>query len=151
METYTLNTAVEYSNQGRIEEWIHDYLRGEGDNISFSDGLMLEKRYYIGPVKMPLNLFQRCCGPEAGLKYRIDKSGFEKRVNTMCVKLNSGWDMPPLIINYVDGKFELNDGNHRYEALIRSAKTEYYIIIWITKLNDYQNFVENYSSYINLE
>ena len=142
-------SAIEYSKQGKLDEWIHTFLCGEGNNISFSHGLKLENRYYIGPIKMPLDFFRRCCGPEENIKYHIDKIGFENRVDAIKIKLQSGWDMPPLIINYADGRFELNDGNHRYEALIRSGIKEYYVIVWITKQNDYQQFVSNYSSYVD--
>ena len=30
---------------------------------------------------MPLDFFQRCCGPEENTKYQIDKIGFENRVD----------------------------------------------------------------------
>lgn len=49
------------------------YLLEDGRNVPFSDGLKLFERYYIGPVKMPLELFHRCTGPEENMKYRIDK------------------------------------------------------------------------------
>ena len=45
----------------------------DGRNVPFSDGLKLFERYYIGPVKMPLELFHRGTGPEENMKYRIDK------------------------------------------------------------------------------
>jgi len=146
---FTSASAYEYSNQGKLEEWIHSFLCGEGNNIALSQGLMLEERYYIGPVKMSLDFFQRCCGPEKDLKYQIDKHGFEKRVDAIQIRLQKGWDMPPLIINYADCKFELNDGNHRYEALIRSGIKEYNIIVWITKQKDYKQFMKKYGSYLN--
>lgn len=121
------------------------FLHDEGDNIALSDGLKQEKRFFVGPIKMPLYLFERCCGPEENIKYQINEFGFKTNVNAIMERLKNDWDMPPLIVNYCKDDFELNDGNHRYEALIRSGIKEYYIIIWITNNKDYQNFNMKYN------
>ena len=57
-------------------------------------------------------------------------------------------DLPPLIVNYYQGEFELNDGNHRHEAYSRLGIDEYYVIVWITEKEDYANFIEKYSKYM---
>lgn len=141
---HTSKSAREYSKQGRIEEWIHSFLCGEGNNIPFSEGLKLEKRFYIGPLRMTLDMFQRFCGPEENMKYRMEKEGFEWRVSEIKNRFLSGWDMPPLIINYSNDEFELNDGNHRYEALLRSGIRDYDVILWTTAQEDYQRLKEIY-------
>ena len=56
--------------------------------------------------------------------------------------------MPPLIVHYVDGGFELNDGNHRYEAYSRLGIEEYYVIVWITEKYEYDDFIKKYSDYL---
>ncbi len=148
-EVSTLKTAMEYAKLDRIEEWIHYFLYDEGNNISFSEGLKLQKRYYIGPVKMPLNMFSRSCGPEKYLKYIINQSIFERNVLEIRQRYSEGWDMPPLIINYSQENFELTDGNHRYEALIREEVEEYYVILWMTTKQDYDQFIKIYHSYMD--
>ncbi|QVK19454.1 ParB N-terminal domain-containing protein [Mycoplasmatota bacterium] len=145
-EIATLKKALEYKNNNHIEDWIHSFLHDEGNNIPFSEGLRLSKRYYIGPIKMPLSLFKRCCGPEENLKYVIDQTDFERNVKAIQERYKKGWDMPPLIINYVNKSFELTDGNHRYEALRRENIKDYYIIIWITEKEDYEHFINYYNS-----
>lgn len=147
-ELFTSGAAREFSRNERIEEWIHLFLRDEGGNIAFSDGLKKEKRIYIGPIKMPLHLFERCCGPEENMKYRIDQDSFECRVCKIRERMESGWDMPPLIINFSNNRFELNDGNHRYQAMISRGVDGCDTIIWITGDVDYQCFVELYSKYL---
>jgi hypothetical protein len=82
-------------------------LNGDGNNVPFSDGLKLEKRFYTCPLKMPLKIFKRCCGPEDDMKFIINEIGFNNRVQAISERLKSGWDMPPLIINFENGKFEL--------------------------------------------
>ena len=70
----TLSSAMSYAEENKIDEWIHTYLHDpQKSNVPLSDGLKLFERYYIGPIKMPLDLFERNTGPEEGMKYRIDK------------------------------------------------------------------------------
>jgi len=137
----TASSAIAYSDNGRLEEWIHLFLCGEGNNESFSNGLKLERRRYHGPRMMELNTFSRDCGPEEGMKWRIGEDGFNSRVNEIMNRFKKGdWDMPPLIV-YHDGiKYGLNDGNHRHEALRRLNINSYWVILWET--------VDEYTTYI---
>lgn len=144
----TLSSAMGYSSVGKLEEWVHAYLLSDGHNKEFSDGLKLTDRYFLGPLKMPLSLFARCCGPEENMKYRVDANWFEKHVAELAEVIKNETDLPPLIVHYVDGGFELNDGNHRFEAYARLGITEYYVIAWITKKHEYDEFVEKYSHYL---
>ena len=144
---FSLKDAIERADKGQLEEWIHEFLLGEGSNEGFSKGLKLTHRYYMYPVKMPLNLFKRCCGPEENMRFRTDTESFEKKVARMQNDIEEGWDVPPLIIGYYDDTFELNDGNHRFEALVRSGAKEYYTIIWITEKKDYEEFEKKYFGY----
>lgn len=63
---------------------------------------------------MPLSLFERCCGPEDHMKWQVNAQDFENRVNALIESIQIDHDMPPLIVQYVNNGFELNDGNHRY-------------------------------------
>lgn len=129
----TTTSAIEFSNCDHLEEWVHLFLSNEGNNKALSDGLKLESRKYFGPIKMNLNLFERCCGPEEGIKYQIPITSFDSRVNAIMIQYKNGdWDMPPLIINRFENKYELNDGNHRFEALKRLDIHKFWVIIWET-------------------
>ena len=133
----TLKSALDYAGQNNIEEWVHEYLCGEGDNRGFSDGLKLEKREYTGPILMDLDLFTKTYGPEPGLKYSIREDDKEQikwfwfNTGGIHEKYRAGnWDMPPLIVNDDGGVYELNDGNHRLEALKMLGVKEYWVIFW---------------------
>jgi hypothetical protein len=127
----TLSSAIDYSNKNQLEEWVHLFLRKEGDNVAFSDGLRLEPRRFYAPEMIKLDTFERCCGPEPNMKFRVPEANFIIHVNKMAMEYNSGcWDMPPLIV-YRDGNaYELNDGNHRFEALKKLRIKKYWVIIW---------------------
>jgi len=141
----TTSSAQEFDQNGQLEIWVHTYLIHDGNNQAFSDGLKLFKRTFIGPLKMPLSLFERCCGPEDHMKWQVNAQDFENRVNALIESIQIDHDMPPLIVQYVNNGFELNDGNHRYEAYIRLNYTEVNVIVWITEENDVNAFYSKYN------
>lgn len=144
----SLSSAKSFAQAGRLEEWVHSYLLSDGHNKEFSDGLKLLERRYFGPVEMPLELFERCCGPEAHMKFRVDKVWFEKHVAELTEAVWANRDMPPLIAHYVDDGFELNDGNHRFEACRRLGIKAYPFIIWITEEDECREFIEKYGRFL---
>lgn len=144
----TLSSAQEYAKNGKLEEWIHAYLKSDGNNMGLSDGLKLFDRYFLGPMKMPLSLFSRCCGPEEGMKWRVDTEGFERRVANLEKAIELKEDLPPLIIQFANDEFELNDGNHRHEAYSRLGIKAIDVIIWITEKHDHDLFRSKYQEYI---
>ena len=38
--------------------------------------------------------------------------------------------MPPLIVNHSNGYLEVNDGNHRIEALRRQGASKIWVVLW---------------------
>ena len=141
----TLSCAREYAEQGRVEEWIHAYLCGEGHNKPFSDGLKLFPRYYTAPVLLALSELCRCCGPEENMPFRVHPEVFERKVEGIMEAFRDGADLPPLIVNYEGGKFTLNDGNHRYEAYSRLGLEKCEVIVWTTAEQDMTDFKEKYT------
>lgn len=144
----TLSSAVTYAKENKIDEWIHTYLHdAEKSNVPFSDGLKLFERYYIGPIKMPTDLFERNTGPEEGMKYKIDKDWWPIHVAALEDSIKKDPDMPPLIAHYVDHGFEMNDGNTRLQAYKNLGVQEVNIIIWITEQEEYEEFISRYGNY----
>ncbi len=142
-----LASAKAYAEAGKLDAWIHLYLNEEGRNIPFSDGLKLFDRYYIGPMLMPLSLFKRCAGPEPEMKYQIHPEWFQIHVAEMEKAIRENTNMPPLIVHYVEGGFELNDGNHRHKAYENLGIKQAWVIVWITEPEEYEDFMEKYGEY----
>ena len=142
-----VSSAKAYAAAGKLDAWIHLYLNEEGRNMSFSDGLKLCDRYYIGPIRMPIRLFTRCAGPEPEMKYQIDPAWFGEHVRRLEKAIREDPDMPPLIVHYVDGDFELNDGNHRHQAYQNLGIEEACVIVWITETDEYEDFMRRYGDY----
>ena len=59
----------------------------------------------------------RLAGPEDDALVPIDEDEWEGDVDEMEESLDDGWEPPPLLAEYQDGRLLLQDGNHRYEAL----------------------------------
>ena len=52
---FTIEEAKQYSNEGKIEEWVQAFLRDEehehaNANVGSADRLHIEERFYYGPV-----------------------------------------------------------------------------------------------------
>ena len=143
-----LSSAQSYAAEGKLDVWIHLYLNREGRNPAFSDGLKLTERYYFSPVWFPLWFIRRCAGPEPGMKYRIDKDWWISHVSDLEKSIQNDTDMPPLLVSYVNGKFVLNDGNHRYQAYQNLGAENVPVIVWITEEADYESFLAGYGDYV---
>ena len=144
----TLSSAKAYGEAGKIDAWIHLYLNEEGRNIPFSDGLKLFTRYYFSPALFPVSLFKRCAGPEPEMKYRIDRDWWEHRIKEMEKTIPENDDLPPLIVHYVNGGFELNDGNHRHKAYEDLGIENAFVIIWITEEAEKDDFLAKYGDHV---
>lgn len=142
-----VSSAEEYAECGLLEEWVQTYLLFERKNREFSNGLYQSERYFIGPVKMPLVLFHRCSGPEEQMKWQVDKTVFRHRVQSWTERITGGETVPPLIIGYTDGEFEINCGNPLFEALTCIRRESYPVIIWTTRRRDYEEFREKYGDF----
>lgn len=132
--------AERYSKAGLLEEWIHTYLLYERRNREFSEGLYRQPRQYIGPLAMPLSLFARSSGPEEHMKWRVHPKVWEENVAAQQRCIQQKELLPPLIVNYAEGSFELNCGSPLYEALMREGIPYFPVIIWCSSEADQEEF-----------
>lgn len=114
----SLSKASSYEN---IKDWVQDFLRGDGDNVFLADGLLKEERKYIGPVQFEVSKLDIEKGAPSYLTKSNDIEWFYQVVDRMKERYDN-WDMPPLIVNYTNGLYEVNDGRHRLEMLRQLMK-----------------------------
>ena len=98
IENNWLDTALTCESQQQIEEWVHAYLLGSGNNVPLSDGLKLIKRYWIGPIQYQIDALERICGPEKHMEYKQDPEGWEVGIASMIESLKEGWTPAPFIL-----------------------------------------------------
>ena len=82
------------------------------------------------------------------MKYRIDKDWWEHRITELEKAASEDDDLPPLIVHYADGEFELNDGNHRHKAYENLGIEKAWVIIWITEKEELDDFMKQYGEYV---
>lgn len=134
--------ALEYAERGAIDDWVQLFLRNDGKNIALADGLLLEQSYYTGPVITDISLFDIEEGAPSYLTDANDIAWFFHVVDRMKEALGN-WDMPPLIVQYDAGQYEICDGRHRNEALRQMNIKHAPVIFWTSAEEDHRYIIEH--------
>ena len=128
---WTVPTALAAARTGQVEAWIHRYLAvAPWANPELSAGLRLQPRWWRGPLEVPVDVPQRCIGPEPGLNDGIDIQRWNDHVHRLCASLRDPLAVAPLIVQYDHGTYMVRDGNHRLEAFRRLGWPRCWIVIW---------------------
>lgn len=132
MKYGTLTQAKRYQEKGKIEEWVQLFLRNDGKNVALADGLLLEKREYLGLMKLKISFFKGV--KEGAPEYLTRGNDIEYFFWIVENMKNSfeGWDVPPLIVEFKDGSFYVNDGRHRLEMYRQLGVEMIDVVLWTT-------------------
>lgn len=132
MKYGTLTQAKIYNHNRKIKEWLQLFLRNDGDNVALADGLLLEEREYFGLIELNMSYFKDIKkGAPEYLSAENDIDYFFRIVENMKHSLKD-WDVPPLIVEYRDDKFFVNDGRHRLEMYRQMGKEVVDVVLWTT-------------------
>lgn len=129
-ERFTLHSARAAGVEGDLEAWVHRYLNGPGANPGFSDVLWLQRRWWRGPLEVPLSTLKRTCGPGPEMPWREPAEAWDRRTDELVAMMTYVEDWPPLIVEYVNGQLLIRDGNDRFAALERVGHSTCSIILW---------------------
>lgn len=132
----SLACCLEYARKNEQKEWLQLYLRNDGKNLAFADGLLIEDRYYYGPIEINLEMLHFPAGTPEYLTDVNDIEWFYTVVERMKESYQKDWDVPPLIVNFDEGKFVVNDGRHRYEMYHQLGIRKAYVLFWVTGEED---------------
>ena len=124
---------------GRIDDWVFEFLSsGLGANPAMALGLRKQRRWWIGPVVLPLHSLIRLCGPEPEMQYRQSLDGWEAHVSAIMACGRE--QLPPLILEYrgLHVPLGMHDGSHRHEALRRIGETRVSALIWCNSEGDFE-------------
>jgi len=100
------------------------FLASDGsDNEILAAALAQDRHWWLGPEQVPVDDLVRLAGPEDEAVCAIEPDEWEGDVDAMADLLDEGWQPPPLLAEYRDGRLLLQDGNHRYEALVRAGES----------------------------
>lgn len=128
---FGLASAVEAASHGKLPEWVGAFLASRGsDNAVLAAALAQRRHHWTGPMLVPLASLERLAGPEDEVLVPIEPEEWEEDVAAMREAIDEGWEPPPLLAQCVDGRLLLQDGNHRYQALLDEGATEAWVVIW---------------------
>lgn len=133
-------SAQKWARDGKIEEWVHKYLLsgvGGATNPEFSKGLKREKRWWNGPLELPLVDLSPAVGPEPGMEYVIDRDRWLARTRKLAESFSNPLCLPPLIAEYRAGALSVRDGNTRYGAMQLLGWQACWVVIWYNAESDY--------------
>jgi len=128
---FDLAAAVAAADDGRLPEWVGDFLASRGsDNATLAAGLAQESHRWFGPLRVRLGALVRLAGPERDVECPIEPGEWEDDVGSMEDEVAEGWEPPPLLAELRDGELLVQDGNHRYEALVRAGESSAWVVVW---------------------
>jgi hypothetical protein len=141
-ERYSLDSARRAAREGRVAEWVGEFLCSPGSNNAvLAAALAEEKRWWLGPVRVPLSQLNRLAGPEEDeVLCPIDEDEWEEDLEEMQDSIERGWQPPPVLASFHADGLHLEDGNHRAESLRRAGEHRAWAIICFDDELDYQRF-----------
>jgi hypothetical protein len=142
---FSLEGACAAADRGdeEIASWVGDFLASRGSgNAVLAAVLALEPHWWFGPVLVPLEALERLAGPEPAAVCSVEPDEWEDDVVAMEASLERGWEPPPLLAEWRDGRLLLQDGNHRYEALARAGAAEAWVLVYFPTLGARDDFGE---------
>lgn len=138
---FSLASAVAAAERDRVALWVGEFLASAGsDNAVLAAALALREHWWLGPLKVPVDSLVRLAGPEDEALVPIEPEEWEDDVATMAESLDDGWEPPPLLAEFQDARLLLQDGNHRYEALVRAGETEAWVLVWFDDPDERDRF-----------
>ncbi len=142
---FSLASAVAAAKDDELALWVGEFLSSRGsDNAALAAGLAQRKHWWLGPLQVPVDDLVRLAGPEDEALVPIDSEEWEGDIESMEESIESGWEPPPLLAEYQDGRLLLQDGNHRYEALVRSGEQDAWVLVWFDDESEWERYRTNF-------
>jgi hypothetical protein len=128
---FSLASAFDAGARDELAIWVGDFLASPGsDNAILAAALAQREHWWLGPLAVPLDDLVRLAGPERDALVPIAEPEWEDDVEEMEESVEEGWEPPPLLAEYQDGRLLLQDGNHRYEALRRAGESDAWVLVY---------------------
>lgn len=130
-DPFSVENAKAASDRGDLADWVAHFLASPGsDNPVLAEALPAELGWWAGPVRLPLGSLQRLAGPSGDpVVCPVDDDFWGERVERMEGLAEEGWEPPPVIVAFRNGKLVLEDGNHRVESLRRAGHREVWAVV----------------------
>jgi hypothetical protein len=130
-EEFSVASAKRAADGDQLADWVADFLASPGSgNAELAAALAMRGTVYLGPIRFALGRLTPMAGPDGDdVIVPVAKEDWESDVDDMVQSLEEGWHPPPLLVSHRDGKYFLEDGNHRCETLRREGHTYAWTIL----------------------
>ncbi len=142
MPIYTLDSALRAKKEGKLHQWVLDYLNSEGKNKKLGKILKEEEYIWSDLVEYPLDKLERVMGFEKDMIFKESRDKWEKRILYFTNCLKKGESFAPLISADYWGGIHIADGAHRFEALKRLGFRNYWTIFYIREESNKQEVIK---------
>jgi hypothetical protein len=140
-ERFDLASARQAAERDETALWVGDFLASRGsDNAILAAALAQREHWWVGPISLPLDALTRLAGPEDDALVPVSDDEWEDDVSEMEESVEQGWEPPPLLAEFQNGKLLLQDGNHRFEALLRAGAPSAWVLIYFDDPNERDAF-----------
>ena len=134
---FNLETCAASAHTGNLQNWVLEYLsNGYWANLGLRDGLLLHKRYWMGPLSIELSKLERCCGPEPEMTYHVPRDIWNKRIENIAADLRDAESLPPLIVEWHERRLIVRDGSHRHAAMTSKGWKSCFAVVWCNSEKD---------------
>lgn len=145
---HSVTSARRAAEQDELDAWVEAFLASPGsDNAELGAHLRQERRWWAGPVLLPIEELARLAGPpEHPVLRPVDDDEWRDDVYEMADKIRGGWEPPPVVVTCRDGELLLEDGNHRVESLRQAGQEEAWSVVGFDDRNDRDQFLATRAS-----
>ena len=138
---FDLASAQQAAERDEAALWVGDFLASRGsDNAVLAAALAQREHWWLGPISLPLDALIRLAGPEDDALVPVADNEWEHDVSEMEESVEDGWEPPPLLAEFQKGRLLLQDGNHRYEALVRAGASHAWVLIYFDNPDEREAF-----------
>ena len=139
---YSLDSARAAAERDELGSWVAEFLASPGsDNPHLAELLTEPRRWWLGPLEVPLDQLQRLAGPPGDpVLCPLDDDDWRDDVDDLGEKVRDGWEPPPVIVTWRDGNLVLEDGNHRVEGVRRSGERHIWAVVGFDDADERERF-----------
>lgn len=147
---FSVDTARAAAERDALDEWVAEFLASPGsDNAALAAALTDGHRWWLGPVRVPLDQLNRLAGPPgAPVLEAVDEDDWRDDVDDLARLVADGVAPPPVIVSHRDGQLVLEDGNHRVEALRRAGRTDSWAVVCFDDPDERDRWMAERADYI---
>lgn len=142
-DEFTTDAARRSAARDELGDWVRRFLCSPGsDNADLADQLAEEPRWWLGPVRLPLDQLHRLAGPPgAPVVQEVEDDEWRDDVDDLAQSITDGLEPAPVIVTDKGDHLMVEDGNHRLEAIRRSGAESAWAIVGFTGPGERDRFI----------